>query len=244
MKKTRHTEDLDTAETTRRGLHSLLMMLVGSVITVMIAVFLYLSPFFDIKPPRIEPQAEVRPLPETESPDYEFYDVLPEQEFRSVPEGVSVQSRIIEGQEDSFRPDTVVSEDSVRQSTSNPGTRQQANDQDDIALEADMTTESDAQPRQDRAQSNTGGIRISQSNPNATYILQVRSYTEADDADQRRAEVIMAGVDAEVLRRKSADGQTLYQVVSMPMRTRDAAMSAYKRLQNAGIDAVIVEQKH
>ncbi|MDO5651952.1 MAG: SPOR domain-containing protein [Moraxella sp.] len=230
--------DLDEGVRTKNGLHSLLMMLVGAVVAIMFGVFLYLSPFFNLTPPQIQPETAVEPLPATTTTtQYEFYDILPEQEFRSVPEGVSVQSRIIEGQDEThtdtnFHADAVVQQDNTpAQSTSQHNTH--ADDQPVATQERPQdTTAADSSP----------AINITAVSPESTYILQVRSYTVADEADQRRAEVIMAGVDAEIVRR-SSDGQTLYQVVSTPFSTRDNAMIAYKRLQNAGIDAVIVEQK-
>ncbi|MDO4251373.1 MAG: SPOR domain-containing protein, partial [Moraxella sp.] len=79
--------------------------------------------------------------------------------------------------------------------------------------------------------------------PKTTYILQVRSFENPDEADQKRAEVMMVGVDAKVVKR-DINGTTLYQVVSTPLASKDELMMAYDRLQMSGIDAVVLEQTH
>jgi cell division protein FtsN len=55
-----------------------------------------------------------------------------------------------------------------------------------------------------------------------TYILQVRSYNDPDQADARRAEIILNGLSADVI--KSENGQTWYRVISGPYDTQDAAL--------------------
>lgn len=78
----------------------------------------------------------------------------------------------------------------------------------------------------------------------ATYILQIRSYTSADLADTKRAEVLLTGVDAIVSRKQNPQGGYIYQVISKPMSSKAEATRANQRLQNNGIDALIIEQKH
>ena len=78
----------------------------------------------------------------------------------------------------------------------------------------------------------------------STYILQINSFDNANDADKRRAEVLMAGIDAQIVKRRLADGQTVYQVISRAMPTSQMAAEAQRRLQNSGIDSLIVEQRH
>ena len=73
--------------------------------------------------------------------------------------------------------------------------------------------------------------------------MQINSYTNADEADRRRAQVLMAGVDAKVVKNETANGQTIYQVISTKMTSRQSVANAQQRLQNNGIDSLIVEQR-
>lgn len=75
-----------------------------------------------------------------------------------------------------------------------------------------------------------------------TYILQIRSYDNPDEADRMRAEVMMSGIDARVIKRVD-DGMELYQVISNTMNSKEEALSASRRLSNNGIDSLVVEQR-
>ncbi|WP_346773221.1 SPOR domain-containing protein [Psychrobacter sp. TB47] len=71
----------------------------------------------------------------------------------------------------------------------------------------------------------------------------MNSFGDADEADRRRAQVLMAGVDARVVKNTTGNGLPIYQVISRPMNNRQAVASAQQRLQNNGIDSIIVEQR-
>ena len=74
-----------------------------------------------------------------------------------------------------------------------------------------------------------------------SYILQVRSYPDPDSADARRAEIILNGLSADVV--KSVDGgQTWYRVISGPYDSSDAALMAQQTLQRSGIDSIVVKR--
>lgn len=248
----KHAINADSEARTKSGLHSLLMMLFGALIAMAVAIFLYFSPFFKPKatqtetlPPPIEPLTKP-----SESGEYEFYDILPDQEFRSVPEGVSVQSRVIE-QSGELKVDTVARQDNTHNgehSDNAPTPQRPSSNQNTAQIYQELPVNNTAPPAMQTGNAPTNNeherIHISAVTPDVTYILQVRSFDNADEADQRRAEVIMAGVDAEVVRKTNDNGQTLYQVVSVAFINKNAATVAYRRLQNAGIDTVIVEQKH
>ncbi|ELA09277.1 sporulation domain-containing protein [Moraxella macacae 0408225] len=77
-----------------------------------------------------------------------------------------------------------------------------------------------------------------------TYILQINSFDNAGDADRRRAEVLMAGVDAQIVKKRLEDGNFMYQVISRQMPNIQMATETQRRLQNNGIDSLIVEQRH
>lgn len=220
--KVRGAIDIEAEERKKSGLYSLLLMMVVMMVVMMVGAFLYLSPLFNQKStPALNQPAEVVPLPESKpSNKYEFYEILPEQKFNSIPEEVSVeQTPPEEGKEPTLKVDTVVK--------AKPG---QVID----VVEEDTTY--DEPP--------AGKMNVGRAKPDVSYILQVRSYDNADEADVKRSEVLMAGVDAEVVKRELEGGGALYQVVSTPMMSRDEAMTAYNRLQTNGIDSVVVEQKY
>ena len=73
------------------------------------------------------------------------------------------------------------------------------------------------------------------------YILQVRSYPDPDSADARRAEIILNGLSADVM--KSTEGnQTWYRVISGPYESQNAAVIAQQTLQHSGIDSIVVKR--
>ncbi|MCU4387198.1 SPOR domain-containing protein [Acinetobacter haemolyticus] len=88
-----------------------------------------------------------------------------------------------------------------------------------------------------------GGITASeQTQPAApTYILQVRSYPDPDSADARRAEIILNGLSADVVR-SIENGQTWYRVISGPYDSQEAALAAQQTLQHSGIDSIVIKR--
>ncbi len=75
------------------------------------------------------------------------------------------------------------------------------------------------------------------------YILQVNSYQNPDDADSRRAEILLVGLPADVRQSKIADGTVWFRVVSGPFANRAEAINAQRLLQDSGIDSLVVEQR-
>lgn len=199
-------------------------MVLAVVIAAALLVVLYFSPlaqsYRNSTKIVVVEEEPVRPIAQTQTipaPDFEFYDVLPKQDFRSVPEGVSVQETV----NDEAR---TLAADAVVQST-------EATEATIEVVEEDATYDGDDG---DAPQSAA-----------VTYILQIRSYPDAKEADDKRAEVMLAGVDALVVRRvDKATGASFYQVVSMPMTSRAEASQALLKLRNNGIDAMMVEQRH
>lgn len=249
------------------NISSFLWMLIGAILTLMIGVFLYLSPIFNFSPAGEESSADadrqVKPKVETDKDngDYEFYDVLPNQEMATIPD----ESVVIEDDNtvpDTFEPDVVVTQPRPRpedegnfgiteQTTVTPSASDQNADNNQIVIVEENETY-DGTPAQPAAPANnpattTGSAATptAQSQPptKKTYILQINSFGNADEADRRRAQVLMAGVDAKVVKKTTGSGQPLYQVISRPMSNRQAVVSAQQRLQNNGIDSLIVEQR-
>ncbi|WP_049238210.1 SPOR domain-containing protein [Moraxella canis] len=214
------------------GLSSLLWIVVGLLVAAMLVVFLYLSPLFDGFGQRVdpEPEAMVEPITANE-PDieFEFYEVLPEQKFQSIPEGVSIQDR---GEDSLPKPSTdVVINQSTQADSSQPASIS--------IVEEDTTYDEPSNPLTTNDPAQTG--ETAPSNRQSQYILQIKSYEKAEDADLKRAEVLMAGVDAIVVRQDTKDGY-VYQVISTPMTQKEAS-TASVRLRNNGIDALLIEQR-
>jgi cell division protein FtsN len=74
-----------------------------------------------------------------------------------------------------------------------------------------------------------------------SYILQVRSYPDPDSADARRAEIILNGLSADVVKTVEG-GQTWYRVISGPYDSSEAAIIAQQTLQRSGIDSIVVKR--
>ena len=74
-----------------------------------------------------------------------------------------------------------------------------------------------------------------------SYILQVRSYADPDSADARRAEIILNGLSADVVK-SVENGQTWYRVMSGPYDSPEAAIMAQQTLQRSGIDSIVVKR--
>lgn len=228
--------DKDEERRTSSGLQSLFMMFMGALIAVMIGVFLYLSPLFSQPKAHdgaIQAPAEVQVLPAKPEQvgQYEFYEILPEQQFESREENLATSRD--DSEQTQAAVDAVVVDDNVPKA--------QTDDVQDNADSRDVQT--DSAVASENATYDEPSVQIERAQPNITYILQIRSFTDSDEADRRRAEVIMAGVDAQVVKRQNND-TVLYQVVSTSLPTKDAATKAYERLKNNGIDSLIIEQKH
>lgn len=74
----------------------------------------------------------------------------------------------------------------------------------------------------------------------ANYILQVRSYPDPDSADARRAEIILNGLSADVVK-SVENGQTWYRVFSGPYDSQESALAAQQTLQHSGIDSIVIK---
>lgn len=247
------------------GLSSLLWMLFGAILTMMLFVFLYLSPLVNFNPSsksgsNTTDQDQTVEVTESQDPDYEFYDILPEQEMVTIP-----TASVVDEQKEVAAP---VAKADV---TVTPTTKNRPQPVDNNKATYGISEETILNPEKLNPEENTSTgaattnaeatIEIVEEEgtydevkpaataqkaeqlkaDGTTYILQINSYDNADNADARRAEVLMAGVEAKVIKRKNADGQTIYQVISRPMDSKNAGI-ARQRLQNSGIDSIVVKQ--
>ncbi len=249
----------------------LLWMFVGAILTLMIGVFLYLSPLFDFSPAGsaevTDPNRQVqqRVDTDTDNSDYEFYDILPNQEMATIPDediGETDNSQI--GDISNFEPDAVVTQpESAANNSDTAGVAENngaepnrgnnaatSNSDEEIVIVEENATYDGSPPASNSSTApskpNTAGAgtaSIQKAPPATTYILQINSFGNADEADRRRAQVLMAGVDAKVVKNVTGNNTLIYQVISRPMNNRQAVASAQQRLQNNGIDSIIVEQR-
>jgi len=238
-------------ERTNTGVMSLLWMFIGAIIAVMIGVFLYLSPLFEgYRKVDVNPEVKVELLANDSDTkagkDYEFYDILPKRKFQGSESGLGDEPEELEVQPrpaQKSSPDVVVS------------AKKSAEDADITIVEGDDTYDGDngdervvAQKTRSKtsktedADKEIDKIQISANK--VSYILQIRSYKNAEEADKKRAEVLMAGIEAQVIRTKDPSGVELYRVISTPMNSRAAAIEAERQLSESGIDALIVEQRY
>lgn len=254
----------------------LLWMFVGAILTLMIGVFLYLSPLFDFSPAEStagnDPDRQVQPRvnTDTDNGDYEFYDILPNQEMANIPDEniAETDNNDIEDMA-AFEPDAVVTQpdsaatsrdddtgnfgiaESITSEPSRGNNAGTANNSDDIVIVEEEATYDGSAPAGNNSanrannsnNAGAGNASIQAAKPATTYILQINSFSDADEADRRRAQVLMAGVDARVVKNMTGNGLPIYQVISRSMNNRQAVATAQQRLQNNGIDSIIVEQR-
>lgn len=272
------------------GIASLLWMFVGAILTIMFGLFIYLWNPFDIGSETTVEERDVEPINQetSQTGDYEFYDLLPEQEITSIPDEAIIDDNELTIDSDSLEPDVVISAPTPQErepelntgnygvaenSGSNQNEPQQAQGEQQIVIVEEEgtydeplnngngansngngangnganTRNQDRVPAQNNNNRNANSAAPAQSaasaQPKQSYILQINSFSNAQEADKRRAQVLMAGVDAHVVKNKLANGQVLYQVVSSNMTSRQSVIAAQQKLQNNGIDSLIVEQR-
>ncbi len=254
-----------TEKRKKSSVSGLLWMFVGAVLTLMIGVFLYLSPLFNFSPADSDTagdpnrQVEQRVETDTDNADYEFYDILPNQEMATIPdEDISEVGNEDLGGINDFEADVIVTQpetsngsDEGNLGVSESTTIQPSNNTADEGITVveenatyDGTTPTPASSnRANNSNAPASGTATVQKSQAATYILQINSFGDADEADRRRAQVLLAGVDARVVKNTTGNGTPIYQVISRPMNNRQAVATAQQRLQNNGIDSIIVEQR-
>lgn len=230
------------------SMETLAKIIVGVLFLAVLGLFIYLlNPFSKPQPTNDTAETTVTPKKADEDKqEYQFYQILREQDVTGAT-AKPIESSV------KNKPDAVVIQKKPAQSTQNSQTANTA-ETDTTPTETENTLakpkDTDAEitatnnpPSQSPKASETAKAVIENADVKQTYILQINSFDNADDADRRRAEVLMAGVDAQIVKRRLEDGSTLYQVISRQMPNAQMAQQAQKRLQNSGIDSLIVEQR-
>lgn len=219
-------------------------MLVGMILTVGIGLFVYLwNPFNQGKTttsdeaPMVQPKVQDKP----KANNYEFYDLLKEQQVSAVPDQAAASQPI------SAQPDVVLTQTDNTVNPKDPNVSVVDNpllsDDNGTKPRAPSTLTAGLDTATTSEKSSTDAAAVTTEEPTRTYILQINSFDNADDADKRRAEVLMAGVDAQIVKKRLSNDQTVYQVISRPMSSPEMAAQAQRQLQNSRIDSLIVEQR-
>lgn len=213
----------------------------------------------------------------TQEKNYEFYDLLPEQEVTPIPDEVVVlepdasqqnQADVTlkqqkkqqaqaaanddQGNTETYDGGDVLPEPSDEGASNKKAGNKKAGSEDSATTSKSNTREADdpietmiakqgAKPKQ--SAKSTKATTAKSSQPSTTYILQINSFGNAEDADRRRAEVLLAGVDARVVKTPVSEGEYLYQVISNVYQNKDSVFQDQERLKSSGIDALVVKRK-
>lgn len=225
------------------SMETLAKIVVGVLFLAVVSLFIYLlNPFSQPKTNSDTLETTVTPKKVTEDKqEYQFYDLLREQNV------TGASAKPIENNVQN-KPDAVVIQKKSAQSP-------QVSDESKVEDEKSSLAVAELPPNNEVANSKTqpesqinkekskAKAVIENTNLKQTYILQINSFDNVDDADRRRAEVLMAGVDAQIVKRRLEDNTWIYQVISRQMPNAEMAQQAQKRLQNSGIDSLIIEQR-
>lgn len=212
----------------KNALKSLAYMLFGALVMAVLFLWFYGGLIFNKSTPKNAPSSETvhgatipqKPTESKPKTEYEFYDVLPGRQFQALPDAKEIAPSAQTAPPKSTIDATVYV------------------DTPDVP-EADIFVESEAAP-----QEGTKSIYIAKAEPQSMYFLQIRSYTNPEEANLKRNEVAMAGVmDSRIIQKTQEDGTTIYTVISSFGSDKDAVLDAFALLQKSGIDALVVEQK-
>lgn len=212
----------------------MLGIMVGAILAIGIGLFIYLwNPFNQGKSATVEETSTIRMKEQTpiDKPTYEFYDVLKEKQ-------ADVASQPVV---------TATPKPTKQPVKTNPETTTENAPIDDTGEITHDLPDLTAEEVDDTAVATTNNGVETQSavvdvQSNKVYFLRINSFDNSDDADQRRAEVLMAGVDAQIVKRRLHDGSEVFEVISRVMQSEQQIMEARQRLQNNGIEAIVAEQ--
>lgn len=232
------------------GMSLFAAMLVGGILTLAIGFVFYLVNPLDKKnrQTNVEQDALIQPKIQEENtakPNYEFYDLLPKHQPTSPPRQI-INEEINTLSHTQRQPDAVVSAPKTNAETSPELTVNNRPENTTTETQTVTNPSSETTTHVTTNETTTAGkatIQSEPTEPTRSYILQINSFDNPEDADKRRAQVLLAGVDAQIVKNQLRDGTILYQVISRPMTNHQTATEAQERLQGNGIDSLIVEQR-
>lgn len=74
------------------------------------------------------------------------------------------------------------------------------------------------------------------------YIIQAGSFGEYNDADRRKANMALLGIEARIKEVELDDGRTVYRVHTKPIEGSDALNKALNKLRNNDIDTLVMRR--
>lgn len=80
-------------------------------------------------------------------------------------------------------------------------------------------------------------------NPSEVYVLQVGSFRQAAEADRRRAELILLGLDVMVEKVTVSSGETWHRVLVGPFNALDKATKAKETLAANKVDSMLLKRQ-
>ncbi|TWT22363.1 sporulation protein [Luteimonas marina] len=180
------------------------------------------APPDDAPPPARRPAAAAAAAPATDTPDYDFYTVLPEQEVAMTDAELAASAR----------------EEAERQRRTLAAQRQREQDAADLATPAPTapaaavsTPAAAASPATRPATAAADGAR---------YLLQAGSFSTSGDAEALKARIALLGLSARV-ESGDANGKTVYRVRMGPYGTATELAEAKQKLGNGGLPALAIK---
>lgn len=155
-----------------------------------------------------------------ETPDYDFYTVLPEQEVAMTDAELAASAR----------------EEAERQRRTLAAQRQRDQDAADLAAQTPAPTA----PATPEAAAPTRPAAAAAGGDGARYILQAGSFSGSGDAEALKARIALLGLSARV-ESGSANGKTVYRVRMGPYGTATELAEAKQKLGNGGLPALAIK---
>lgn len=78
--------------------------------------------------------------------------------------------------------------------------------------------------------------------PVTRFYLQAGAFAQEVEADKRRAEMILLGLQAQTQLGKSKDNQNLYRVMIGPYANQEEAKAALNNLKASGVETLLIKQ--
>lgn len=75
-----------------------------------------------------------------------------------------------------------------------------------------------------------------------SYLLQAGSFKSQDEADKRRATLLLLGLPVNVVKAGEKSGGNWFRVVVGPFKTREEADTARANLKGSGVEAILVKK--
>lgn len=196
---------------------SWLWMVFGVLLGLCCAILLYLwQPWQPANRPidATQPEVSSKDNGTSQNKDYQFYDLLPKQQITPV-------------------PDQAVPKNSATVTSNNSGQ----------VIVAPTPQPAKPATSTDQNAAHSDPTEISNAPATPQFILQVNSYKNPDDADARRAQILLVGLPADVRQSTANDGSVWFRVFSGPYSSKVEALNAQHLLQDSGIDSLVVEQR-